>query len=90
MAQWRTARTPSPPLPPGAVGWVGTLYAPGAEPGGCRAATAEVGAGRARVSETEPQVAAGAGLGQSSGGECSPRDPSNPLARALPHAYRAQ
>lgn len=57
------------------VGGDSRCHAPGAEPGGSRAATAEVGAGRARVSETEPQVAAGAGLGQSSGGECCPRDP---------------
>lgn len=86
-------RADSKPAPaPGCrrVGGDSLRHAPGAEPGGSRAATAEVGAGRARVSETEPQVAAGAGLGQSSGGECSPRDPSNCLARAVPHAHRAQ
>lgn len=72
------------------VGGDSQRHAPRAEPGGCRAATSEVGAGRARVSETEPQVAAGAGLGQSSGGECCLRDPPNPLAHAAPHAHRAQ
>ena len=72
------------------VGGDSRRHAPGAEPGGCRAATAEVGAGRARVSETEPQVAAGAGLGQSSGGECCPQDPPpntlvpQPLLRSAP------
>lgn len=64
-------------------------HAPGAEPPNSRAAAAEGGAGRARVSATEPQVAAGAGLGRSSEGECCPRDsPQSPGLRRPPSAPR--
>ena len=72
----------SRPRPKGGASWRPHRTAEGGEGRG--------GAGRARVSVTEPQVAAGAGLGPSSGGKCcSPRHPRNPLARAAPHAHRA-
>ena len=71
MAQWLAARTRSPPCLPGRRGGGDSLgHAPEAGPSGGSAAAAEGGAGRALVSATEPQVAAGAGLGPSSGGEC--------------------
>ena len=53
-------------------------HAPEAEPHWGPAAATEGGAGLARMSATEPQVAAGAGLGPSSGGECCPQTPTNP------------
>lgn len=57
-------------------------HASEAEPPSRPAAAAEGGAGRARVSETEPQVAAGARLGPSSGGEWIPTNPPGPRSPA--------
>lgn len=59
-------------------------HAQGAEPSSSRAAAAEGGAGRARVSATELQVAAGVGLRLSSEGECCPPTPPIPWPAQSP------
>lgn len=59
-------------------------HAQGAEPSSSRAAAAEGGAGRARVSATELQVAAGVGFRLSSEGECCPPTPPIPWPAQSP------
>lgn len=52
------------------------------------AAAAEGGAGQARMSATEPQVAAGAGLSRSTRGEYCPWTPTNPPGPRSPACAR--